>query len=74
LAVVAIERVKKDGEESCIKYFDKRLIDIVLSALGIVILSPMLLILEIAIKVDSPGSRCCFSRNEWAFTKHISAF
>lgn len=37
------------------KCFGKRLIDIVLSALGIVILSPVLLILAIAIKVDSPG-------------------
>lgn len=37
------------------KCFGKRLIDIALSALGIVILSPVLLILVIAIKVDSPG-------------------
>lgn len=37
------------------KCFGKRLIDIVLSVLGIIILSPVLLILAIAIKVDSPG-------------------
>ena len=36
------------------RYF-KRLIDLVLSALGIVVLSPVLLILVIAIKLDSPG-------------------
>ena len=37
------------------KKFAKRLIDLVLSALGILILSPVLLILVIAIKLDSPG-------------------
>ena len=37
------------------KKFGKRLIDIVLSACGIVVLSPVLLILVIAIKLDSPG-------------------
>lgn len=37
------------------KKFVKRLIDLVLSALGILILSPVLLILVIAIKLDSPG-------------------
>ena len=35
--------------------FVKRLIDLVLSALGILVLSPVLLILVIAIKLDSPG-------------------
>ena len=35
--------------------FFKRLIDIVLSLLGIVILSPVFLIIAIAIKADSPG-------------------
>jgi len=37
------------------KRFFKRLIDIVLSACGIVILSPVLLLLVIAIRLDSPG-------------------
>lgn len=33
----------------------KRLIDIILSTLGLIILSPVFLVLIIAIKVDSPG-------------------
>jgi O-antigen biosynthesis protein WbqP len=33
----------------------KRLIDIILSSLGLIILSPVFLVLIIAIKVDSPG-------------------
>ena len=37
------------------KKFGKRLIDIILSAGGIIVLSPVLLILVIAIKLDSPG-------------------
>ena len=37
------------------KSFFKRAIDLVLSALGIVVLSPVLLVLVIAIKLDSPG-------------------
>ena len=37
------------------KKFGKRLIDLVLSACGILFLSPILLILVIAIKLDSPG-------------------
>lgn len=37
------------------KHFFKRLIDIVLSFCGIVVLSPVLLIIAIAIKIDSPG-------------------
>ena len=35
--------------------FAKRLLDLLLSALGIVVLSPVLLVLVIAIKLDSPG-------------------
>lgn len=35
--------------------FVKRLLDLILSAAGIVVLSPLLLILAIAIKLDSPG-------------------
>ena len=37
------------------KKFGKRLIDIILSSCGILVLSPVLLILVIAIKLDSPG-------------------
>ena len=33
----------------------KRLIDIILSTFGLIILSPVFLVLIIAIKVDSPG-------------------
>ena len=35
--------------------FGKRLLDILLSGLGILVLSPVLLVLVIAIKLDSPG-------------------
>ena len=35
--------------------FIKRLIDIVLSSIGIVVLSPVFLVLAIAIKIDDPG-------------------
>lgn len=38
------------------KAFFKRLIDIVLSALGLVVLSPIFLVLLIAIKIDDPGT------------------
>ena len=37
------------------KKFGKRLIDIILSGCGILVLSPVLLVLVIAIKLDSPG-------------------
>ena len=37
------------------KHFFKRLIDIVLSAIGIVVLTPVWIILAIAIKIDDPG-------------------
>lgn len=37
------------------KHFFKRLIDIVLSGIGIIILTPVWLILAIAIKIDDPG-------------------
>ena len=37
------------------KKFGKRLVDLVLSTCGIIVLSPILLILVIAIKLDSPG-------------------
>ena len=35
--------------------FAKRLLDLLLSGLGIVVLSPVLLVLVVAIKLDSPG-------------------
>ena len=43
--------------EKCLMYqkFAKRLLDLLLSGLGIVVLSPVLLVLVIAIKLDSPG-------------------
>ena len=37
------------------KKFGKRLVDLILSTCGIIVLSPILLILVIAIKLDSPG-------------------
>ena len=37
------------------KKFGKRLIDLLLSGMGILVLSPILLLLAIAIKLDSPG-------------------
>lgn len=37
------------------KHFLKRLIDIVLSTIGIIVLTPVWLILAIAIKIDDPG-------------------
>lgn len=37
------------------KHFLKRLIDIVLSTIGIVVLTPVWIILAIAIKIDDPG-------------------
>ncbi|MEG1559245.1 MAG: sugar transferase, partial [Clostridia bacterium] len=37
------------------KKFAKRLIDIILSSVGIILLSPVLLITAIAIKIDSKG-------------------
>lgn len=37
------------------KHFFKRLIDIVLSGIGIIVLTPVWLILAIAIKIDDPG-------------------
>ena len=35
----------------------KRLLDVVLSACGLLVLSPLLLLLCLAIKLDSPGDR-----------------
>ena len=37
------------------KYFFKRFMDIVISLLALIVLSPLLLILAIAVKIDSPG-------------------
>lgn len=45
----------KDGTLPMYRNFFKRLIDIVLSSLGIILLSPIFIILSIAICIDSPG-------------------
>ena len=43
------------GRQAYILFKDKRLIDIILSLLGLIILSPLFLIVAIAIKIDSPA-------------------
>jgi exopolysaccharide biosynthesis polyprenyl glycosylphosphotransferase len=52
-------RTNNDGNEGMDKnfsyFFMKRLIDLILSILGIVFLSPIMLIIDIAIKVESKG-------------------
>lgn len=48
----------------------KRIIDIVLSGVGIIVLSPLLLVLCIAIKLDSPVPFCS-SKNGWEFIRSI---
>ena len=52
-------RTNNDGNEGMDKnfsyFFMKRLIDLILSILGIVFLSPIMLIIAIAIKVESKG-------------------
>ena len=55
------------GNPSCTYKFIKRAFDIVASAVGLVILSPLLLVLSVLIKLDSPGPalhrRMCVGRN-----------
>lgn len=51
LKVVGISEYKPRIYEKCIK----RIVDIILSSLGLVILSPLYLIVMIAIEVDDPG-------------------
>lgn len=45
----------KYGVGEMYEKYIKRLIDIVLSACGLIVLSPVFLILAIAIKIDDPG-------------------
>lgn len=54
------------------KNFFKRLIDIVLSGLGILILSPVLLILVIVIKLDSPGPVFFKQKRVGIYKKHFN--
>lgn len=49
-------RINKDGAFAMYKYYIKRYMDFSLSLLGIIVLSPLLLILSLAIKLDSKGS------------------
>lgn len=51
----------------------KRIIDIVLSLVGLVLLSPLLLIIALLIKLDSKG-RCCLNKKGWQKVKHIFLF
>ena len=50
--------------------FFKRLLDISLSGCAIVILSPLLLIIAVAIKIDDPGP-VLFRQKRVAFTRPI---
>ena len=50
----------------------KRLLDVVLSACGLLVLSPLLLLLCLAIKLDSPGPVFFRSRSGWASIRAIS--
>lgn len=43
----------------------KRLLDVVLSACGLLVLSPLLLLLCLAIKLDSPGPASSALRRSW---------
>ena len=54
------------------KSFLKRMIDLVLSACGIVVLSPVLLILVVAIKLDSPGPVLFKQKRVGLYKKHFS--
>ncbi|OFI05798.1 UDP-N-acetylgalactosamine-undecaprenyl-phosphate N-acetylgalactosaminephosphotransferase [Clostridium acetireducens DSM 10703] len=48
--------IKNDIKSKTIQFFIKRIIDIILSFIGIVLLSPVFLIITILIKLDSKGS------------------
>ena len=54
---VEIERksIKPEIRQRMYKHFFKRFMDIVISLLALIVLSPLLLILAIAVKIDSPG-------------------
>ena len=51
----------------------KRIIDIVLSFVGLVLLSPLLLIIALLIKLDSKGP-VLFKQKGWQKVKHIFLF
>ena len=55
------------------KHFFKRLIDLILSGIGIIILMPIWIILIIAIKIDSRGP-IFLNKSESEFIKSISIF
>lgn len=55
-------------EECCVNIYRttiKRLLDIILSACGILLLSPLFLILMLAVYIDDPGPVFSFARNGW---------
>jgi O-antigen biosynthesis protein WbqP len=50
-----IEKTYNRGKKCMVYLKIKRIIDIILSGIGLIILSPVFLVLIIAIKLDSPG-------------------
>ncbi|OAA86932.1 sugar transferase [Clostridium ljungdahlii] len=56
---VTVENVEK-YEKSAAYYFIKRCIDLILSFMGIIVFSPMMLMVSIAIKLDSKGPAIFF--------------
>ena len=53
------------------QYGIKRILDIILSFIGIIILAIPMAIIAVLIKLDSPG-RCFSGKNVWGFIKLIS--
>ncbi len=51
-----LSSTNKDMLKDKIKKFSFRLLDILLSLIGIILLSPLMLLIAIAIKIDSPGA------------------
>lgn len=62
-------KIKKKKRVYC---FIKRLTDVVLSAVGILLLSPLLLILIIAIKIDSKGPILFKQKRVGLYKKHFN--
>lgn len=60
---VTVENVEK-YEKSAAYYFIKRCIYLILSFIGIIVLYPMMLIVAIAIKLDSKESAIFFKERE----------
>ena len=52
---IVLLRLKLMGADCVYKKFGKRMIDILLSACGIVVLIPLWIVLAVAIKMDDPG-------------------